>query len=106
MIFKLDYYTEGIRWKMAEEIELFKEIKNDWDWYDVPSSLFGFDIFPKLYYSPLFKKCPLNKEQQDNLTQTFSNIIKSNFNIIYNATGMDLVNKNFKSDLVRVLNNN
>ena len=100
---KLEYCAEWLRLKLNEELGLLREIKNDWDWYDIPGSLFGFDLFPKPYYYPLFKKCPLNKEQQDNLTQRFSDAIKSNFDVIYNAGEILFINKRFKPGLVEVV---
>lgn len=107
MVFGLDYYAEYIRLKIDEEIQFFKETKDNWDWYDIPGSLFGFDIFPRTYYSYRFKKCPLNKQQQENLTsRIFSDIVKANFDVVYNANGFVLTNKNLRTPALSTILNN
>ena len=101
--FGLDYYLGLIKERISEESRLFRDIKNNWDWYDIPGSLFGFDIFPSRY---LFYPNPMTRKDKKSFTKYLPNIIKSNFDIIYNSRGMVLTNKNLRNPrLATILNN-
>ena len=97
------YCDEWFRWRLNEEKQFFKEIKDNWDWYNIPGSLFGFDIFPSRY---LFYSNPMTKEDKKIFTESLPDILKSNFDIIYNSRGMVLTNKNLRNPrLATILNN-
>ena len=71
--------------KEINEFPYFQRVKENWDWYNIPGSLFGFEYF----ISPN----PMTKEDKENFTNSLSKIITSNFEVIYNSLGMVLISK-------------
>ena len=70
----------------VKEPSYFQKVKSDWDWYNVPGSLFGIEYF----ISPN----PMTKKDKEDFTNSLSEIITSNFEVMYNSLGMVLINKN------------
>ena len=85
MGFGLDHYIGLMREKLFGEQKAFKEFKDNWDWYNVWGSLFGFDYF----LSPN----PMTRQDKMNFTESLPEIIVSNFEVLYNSLGMILVPK-------------
>jgi len=85
MDFGLDYYFGLMREKLLGEREVFRGFKDNWDWYNVCGSLFGFDYF----LSPN----PMTRQDKMNFTESLPEIIVSNFEVLYNSLGMVLVPK-------------
>lgn len=100
MVFGLGFYLGLIKESIEEPFEFFKDVKDNWDWYDIPGSLFGFDIF-----SPRFHYNPMTEEDKKSFTESLPDIIKPNFYVTYNRTGMILTGKKFKPKLATILNN-
>ena len=81
----LDNYFTRTKKELSEEYNFFKKWRDNWDWYNVLGSLFGFDYF----ISPN----PMAKRDKENFTKSLGKIITSNFDVAYNSLGMILTPK-------------
>jgi len=88
MMFGLSYYFGLMNEKISQRRELFsgfREFRNNWDWFNIFGSLFGFDYFQS--------RNPMTFDDKINFTNSLPEILISNFEVLYNSLGMVLIPK-------------